>query len=63
MLIKIFCRCVRLLCKYNADIKERVHETQDTALHIAARNDHLEILKLLLCQGLDPELRYIIILF
>ena len=50
-------RCIKLLCKYNADIKERVYETQDTALHIAARNDHLEILKLLLSQGLDPELR------
>ena len=53
----MYYRCVKLLCKHNADIKERVHETQDTALHIAARNDHLEILKLLLHQGLDCELR------
>lgn len=38
-------------------MKVRVTEKQDTALHIAARNDQLEILKLLLWQGLDPELR------
>ena len=51
-------RCVRLLCKYNTDLKARVNEKEDTALHIAARNDYCEILHLLLGQGLDPELRY-----
>ena len=46
-----------MLCKYNTDIKVRVNEKEDNALHIAARNDHLEILQLLLSEGLDPELR------
>ena len=32
-------------------------EKGDTALHIAARKGHLEILKFLLSQGLDPESR------
>ena len=49
-------RCVKLLCKYTTDIKVRIFE-EDTALHIAARNNYLEILKLLLSHGLDPELR------
>ena len=52
----VICRCVKLLCKYTSDLKVRIFE-EDTALHIAARNDHLEILKLLLTHGLDPELR------
>ena len=50
-------RCVRLLCEYNTDIKVRVDEKEDNALHIAARSDHSEILQLLLSEGLDPELR------
>ena len=32
-------------------------EKGDTTLHIAARKGHLEILKFLLSQGLDPESR------
>jgi len=62
-------RCVKLLCKYGCDIKAKViqqdDKTQkddgiqedDTALHIAARNGHLEIVKFILDQGLDLELR------
>ena len=45
-----------MLCEYTTDIKVRVFE-EDTALHIAAHNDYLEILKVLLSHGLDPELR------
>ena len=52
-------RCVKLLFKYGADLKVKVSEKGDTALHIAARKGHLEILKFLLSQGLDPELRYV----
>ena len=51
------CSCVKLLCNYNTDIKVRVCEKEDTALHIAARKDQIDILKFLLNQGLDPELR------
>ena len=55
----IFCyRCVKLICKYDCDLKIKTDLEHDTALHIAAREGHLEILKFLLNQGLDPELRY-----
>ena len=53
----LYYRCVKLLCKYSTDIKLRTSERQDTALHIAACSDQLDILKLLLNEGLDPELR------
>ena len=54
----IFCyRCVKLICKYVSDLKIKTDLEKDTALHIAAHEGHLEILKYLLNQGLDPELR------
>ena len=53
----LYYRCVKLLCDYDCDLKIKTDLEHDTALHIAAREGYLEILKYLLNQGLDPELK------
>jgi len=48
-------RCVKVLCKYGYDLKVKASQHDDTPLHIAARDGHLEIVKYLISQGIDIE--------
>lgn len=50
-------RCVELLLKFGARVDGRSEEEEETALHVAARLGHVELVDLLLRRGACPDAR------
>jgi len=49
-------RCIKVFYEHDdCSLKAKTLEDLDTPLHIAARDGYLNIVKYLVCHGIDPE--------